>query len=161
MAVPFTVRKAEVRDIEVLVSMRVELLHVAAALGMPTDLGEEEWSEVSAAVRTYFAEAIPSGKYCGVMAEAGGKVIACGGITFMQRPPYQRHLEGSEAYLMNMFTLPEWRGKGAGTAIVAELLKLAKEAGVKRVWLDAEEKARPLYAKAGFHANVEAMEILI
>ena len=161
MSLPFIVRKAEVRDIEALVLLRVELLHTAAALGVPTALDEEEWREVGGAIRAYFAEAIPSGAYCGVVAEAGREVVACGGITFMQRPPYQRHLEGSEAYLMNMYTLPEWRGKGVGTAIVAELLKLAKTAGVKRVWLDAEEKARPLYAKAGFHPNVEAMEILI
>jgi GNAT superfamily N-acetyltransferase len=87
-------------------------------------------------------------------------VVACGGIVFMERPPYQGNLEGREAYLMNMYTLPEWRGKGMGAAIVAELVKCAKEAGAKRVSLDAEPNARRLYGKAGFHENVEAMEIL-
>lgn len=161
MSLPFNVRKAEVRDIEALVRLRMELLHTAAALGVPTDLSDAEWNEVDEAVRTYFEEAIPSGKYCGVVAEAGREVVACGGIIFMARPPYQRNADGSDAYLMNMYTLPEWRGKGAGTAIVAELLKLAKDAGVKRVALDAEAKARGVYARAGFHPNLEAMEILI
>ncbi|MGA8221321.1 MAG: GNAT family N-acetyltransferase [Candidatus Acidiferrales bacterium] len=161
MAIAFIIRSAEVRDIEALVRMRLELLHVAAALGAPTDLSEAEWKEVGGAVRKYFAEALVTGKHCGVVAEAQGKVVACGGIVFMERPPYQGNLVGLEAYLMNMYTLPDWRGKGAGGAIVEELLRCAREAGAKRVLLDAEPGARRLYEKAGFRGNLEAMEILL
>jgi GNAT superfamily N-acetyltransferase len=160
MSIPFRIRRAELRDVEVLVRMRVELLHVAAALGAPTDLTEAEWGEVADAVRVYFNDALTTGRHYGVVAEAEERVVACGGIIFMDRPPYQRNLTGREAYLMNMYTLPEWRGKGAGGAIVAALLKRAREAGAGRVLLDAEEKARRVYEKAGFHANVEAMEIV-
>lgn len=161
MAIPFKIRRAELRDVEALVRMRIELLHVAAALGAPTNLSEGEWDEVRAACREYFVEALPAGKYCGVVAEVDRIVVACGGIVFMNRPPYQGNLQGREAYLMNMYTEPEWRGRGIGGAIVAELLRCAQEAGAKRVLLDAEEKARRVYAKAGFHGNVEAMEILL
>jgi len=160
MAIPFKVRKAELRDVEALVRMRFELLHVAAALGVPKDLSESEWEAVREATRKYFTRALPAGGHCGVVAEAGGVVVGCGGIVFMERPPYQGNLTGREAYLMNMYTEPEWRGKGIGAAIVGELLRCAREAGAKRVSLDAEQNARRLYAKAGFHGNVEAMEIL-
>jgi GNAT superfamily N-acetyltransferase len=160
MSIPFKIRRAELRDVEALVAMRFDLLHVAAALGVPTDLSEEEWEAVRVATRDYFTKSLASGTHCGVVAEADGCVVACGGIVFMERPPYQGNLEGREAYLMNMYTLPEWRGKGMGAAIVAELVKCAKEAGAKRVSLDAEPNARRLYGKAGFHENVEAMEIL-
>lgn len=161
MTIPFKIRKAELRDVEALVRMRVELLHVAAALGVPTDLSGEEWEEVRAATRDYFSKALPAGEHFGVVAEAEGIVVGCGGIVFMERPPYQGNLQGREAYLMNMFTEPAWRGKGIGAAIVNELVRCAREAGAKRVSLDAEEKARRVYAKAGFHGNVEAMEILL
>jgi GNAT superfamily N-acetyltransferase len=160
MAIPYKIRRAELRDVEVLVRMRVELLHVAPALGAPTNLSEAEWEAVREASREYFVDALPSGKHCGVVAEADGIVVGCGGVVFMERPPYQGNLLGREAYLMNMYTLPEWRGKGIGAAIVAELLRCAREAGAKRVSLDAEQNARRLYAKAGFHGNVEGMEIL-
>lgn len=160
MAIPYKIRRAELRDVDVLVRMRVELLHVAAALGAPTDLTDAEWQEVADAVRVYFLDALPTGRHYGVVAEAEGKVVACGGIVFMERPPYQGNLTGREAYLMNMYTLPEWRGKGAGVAIVAALLKHARETGAGRVSLDAEEKARHMYEKAGFHGNVEAMEVV-
>jgi GNAT superfamily N-acetyltransferase len=161
MAIPFKIRKAELRDVEALVRMRFELLHVAPALGVPTDLSEEEWEAVREATREYFARALPTGEHCGVVAEAEGIVVGCGGIVFMERPPYQGNLKGREAYLMNMYTETEWRGKGIGAAIVGELLRCAREAGAKRVSLDAEQKARRLYGKAGFHGNVEAMEILL
>ena len=161
MAIPFKVRRAELRDVEALVRMRFELMHVAAALGVPTDLSESEWEEVREATREYFSRALPAGEHCGVVAEVEGIVVGCGGIVFMERPPYQGNLKGREAYLMNMYTEPEWRGKGIGAAIVGELLRCAREAGAKRVSLDAEQNARRLYAKAGFHGNVEAMEILL
>ena len=161
MAIPFKIRKAELRDVEALVRMRFELLHVAPALGVPTDLSEEEWQAVREATREYFARALPTGEHCGVVAEAEGIVVGCGGIVFMERPPYQGNLKGREAYLMNMYTETEWRGEGIGAAIVGELLRCAREAGAKRVSLDAEQKARRLYGKAGFHGNVEAMEILL
>lgn len=161
MTIPFTIRRAEVRDIEALVRMRLELLQVAAALGAPANLSEAEWKLVGDAIRGYFAKDLPTGKHSGVVAEANGKVVACGGIVFMERPPHQGNLAGLEAYLMNMYTVPEWRGKGAGAAIVEELLKCAREAGATRVLLDAESNARRLYEKAGFHGNVEAMEILL
>jgi len=161
MAIPFKIRKAELRDVEALVRMRFELLHVAPALGVPTNLSESEWEEVRLATRDYFSRALPTGEHCGVVAEAEGIVVGCGGIVFMERPPYQGNLTGREAYLMNMYTEIAWRGKGIGAAIVGELLRCAREAGAKRVSLDAEQKARRLYGKAGFHGNVEAMEILL
>jgi hypothetical protein len=37
MEIPLKIRRAEVRDIEALVRMRLELLRVAAALGAPTN----------------------------------------------------------------------------------------------------------------------------
>jgi GNAT superfamily N-acetyltransferase len=161
MANPFKIRRAELRDVEALVRMRFELLHVAAALGVPTDLSGEEWEAVREATREYFSRALPAGEHCGVVAEAEGVVVGCGGIVFMERPPYQGNLTGREAYLMNMYTEPEWRGKGVGAAIVGKLVRCAQEAGAKRVSLDAEQNARRLYAKAGFHGNVEAMELLL
>jgi hypothetical protein len=51
MAIPFKIRKAELRDVEALVRMRFELLHVAAALGVPTDLSGSEWEAVREALR--------------------------------------------------------------------------------------------------------------
>lgn len=160
MAIPFQIRRAELRDVEELVRMRLELLHVAAPVGAPTELTDAEWQEVTDAVRVYFLDALSTGRHYSVVADADGKIVACGGIIFMERPPHQGNLTGREAYLMNMYTLPEWRGKGAGGAIVAALLNHAREAGADRVSLDAEEKARHLYEKAGFRGNVEAMEIL-
>src|ERR1700731_2764612 len=145
MATPFKIRRAELRDVESLVNMRFELLHVAAALGVPTNLSDEEWEAVREATRDYFKKALTSGEHCGVVAEAEGIVVGCGGIVFMERPPYQGNLQGREAYLMNMYTEPEWRGKGIGSAIVAELLRCARDAGAKRVSLDAEQNARGVY----------------
>jgi len=159
MAAPFTIRRAELHDIEAMVRLRLELLHSAGALHVPVKLNEEQWREVADALTDYFSSALPSGRHYGIVAEVDGKVVACGGMVYLERPPYQGNLLGREAYLMNMYTLPAWRRQGAGTAIVGELLKHARREGVRRVVLDAEVHARPIYKKAGFRPNTEGMHI--
>src|SRR4029077_19156617 len=122
MAIPFRIRKAELRDVEALVRMRFELLHVAAALGVPTNLSESEWEAVREATREYFSRALPAGEHCGVVAEAEGVVVGCGGIVFMERPPYQGNLQGREAYFINNYTGPRGGGEGNGAGVWGELL---------------------------------------
>ncbi|MGK7754149.1 MULTISPECIES: GNAT family N-acetyltransferase [unclassified Roseovarius] len=45
---------------------------------------------------------------------------------------------------------PDHAGRGIGSALVATLLKHAREAGIPNVFSDASELARPVFEKAGF-----------
>jgi predicted GNAT family N-acyltransferase len=49
-----------------------------------------------------------------------------------------------------MAVLASWRGRGAGNALLTALLEAAREAGCERVYLHAQESARPFYRRAGF-----------
>ena len=49
-----------------------------------------------------------------------------------------------------MAVLASWRGRGAGRALLTALLEAAREAGRERVYLHAQESARPFYHRAGF-----------
>jgi GNAT superfamily N-acetyltransferase len=51
---------------------------------------------------------------------------------------------------MNMYTVPEWRGRGVATALLREIIKFVKGTGARRIWLRATEEGRPVYEKAGF-----------
>ena len=61
--------------------------------------------------------------------------------------------DGREAYLEELYVVPERRGEGLGRALLEETIRLAREAGAVRVDLGTGEddaEARGLYESAGF-----------
>ncbi len=146
--------RAEPGDIETLVRMRIALLQEVGNLSSESDA-----KDISGAIQRYFAEELPAERYVGFIARVGGQAVGCGGLTFYVRPPYKSNASGREAYLMGMYTAPDWRGKGVGSALLTKLLEFAKARGVARVWLHSEPGARSLYRREGFHPNDSYMEL--
>lgn len=58
-----------------------------------------------------------------------------------------------------MATVPEVRGRGAGSAVVAALVQHAASSGATRVWCNARVAARSLYERAGFKVVSEEFEL--
>jgi GNAT superfamily N-acetyltransferase len=67
--------------------------------------------------------------------------------------------EPGEWRVRGMATVPELRGHGVGSAILAALLDHARAQGATRVWCNARTPARSLYARAGFQVESEEFEI--
>jgi len=79
-----------------------------------------------------------------VVGYVDGKAVACGAI---------KGIEAGVAEIKRMFTLPEYRGKGLATQILAALEKMAREQGFMECWLETGEKqvdAIALYRKNGY-----------
>ncbi len=51
-----------------------------------------------------------------------------------------------------MAVLPEWRGRGVGSALLAAALSEARGRGQRRVELSAQSRAVPFYERHGFRA---------
>ncbi|HUY78099.1 MAG TPA: GNAT family N-acetyltransferase, partial [Ktedonobacterales bacterium] len=116
MSQPFTVRRATLDDLETLVTLRLMLEYE------DHPANEQPPAEVKRALHTYLAEALPSEQMLIWVAEADGKIIATSGLIFFQKPPTEYNLSGREAYILNMYTLSEWRGQGIATALVQTIL---------------------------------------
>jgi len=111
-----------------------------------------------AATTKYFEQAIQADQAKSWVATAEGSVVACGTLAEFRRPPYPGNLSGTEAYLLNMYTLPSFRRRGMAREIVSQILAFAKAQGYGKVWLHASEDGRPLYERHGFAPNPSAME---
>jgi GNAT superfamily N-acetyltransferase len=61
--------------------------------------------------------------------------------------------------IRGMATAPQWRGQGAGTAILSALVEHASRSGATRIWCNARTPARSLYERAGMRAVSAEFEL--
>ena len=147
-----TYRSADMRDVEALALLRREfLLEVADA--RPDD------TSILPRLRNWFKEKLPSGDFSAILALVGDEVIASSGLVVHEHPPGIMIPNGREAYIMNMYTKPAWRGRGIATVIFRKLLEVARQKDCTRVALHALPAGRGIYEKEGFVAGNKEMRL--
>jgi len=147
---PWTIRRAVAGDIDELVRLRLAML---------AELNELVDRQAAAeANQRYFCEKLPTGEFIAFQAEAAGQVVATSGLVLWERPPTSRN-RGLDGYIMNMYTVPQWRGRGIATALMRLLIHCAQEAGARRVFLRAvSPRGKHIYERLGFSPSDTYME---
>ena len=72
----------------------------------------------------------------------------------------QELIEERIAYIMNMYTNPEYRRNGIAIKTLGLLVEDAKKRGVHAISLEATDMGKPLYVKFGFVKMNDEMELL-
>ena len=110
----------------------------------------------------YFTAAIPLGEYVGWIACPADDAtpIAGAGLqirSLLPRPtiPGDGLLLGREGLVLNVYTNPDWRGRGVARQLMDTIIAWAADAGIVRLVLSASAAGRPLYEKMGFVATRE------
>jgi GNAT superfamily N-acetyltransferase len=146
------IRRATPDDIEVLTDLRVAFFEEIG------DIRDEKHREAfREATSRYLSEALPQGKFLAWVAEEHGQIISTSGLIFFEQAPTPLNMAGNEGYILNMYTLPQWRGRGLARTLLEEIIKYVKQAGVPQVWLYATDAGRPVYEKFGFIPLPDAM----
>jgi GNAT superfamily N-acetyltransferase len=135
----WTLREATSGDAMAIAIRRVEFLREQGHAFDEVHLRES--------VREYLMRAIPTGDVRAWVAETDDEIIATGVMTIYERMMWQG--VGREGYVLSMYTVPEWRKKGIGTAIVDAMIAFAREDNIKLA-LIATDDGRPIYERAGF-----------
>ena len=73
--------------------------------------------------------------------------------------PSYHNPSGNTAFIMNIYTNPDYRRKGIAYKVLDLLVKDAKERGVENIILDSTLMGRPLYEKYGFVKINDYMEL--
>ena len=76
--------------------------------------------------------------------------IATSGLCFYSLPPTAHNFSGKVAYIMNMYTLPEYRKQGIAKQLFMKMLQEAKIMGYRKVVLHASRDGEHLYRAHGF-----------
>lgn len=86
--------------------------------------------------------------------------IGAGEVSFYQVMPTYHNSTGKKAYIMNMYTAPEYRRQRIALHTLDLLVKVAKERGVSQIALEATDMGRPLYERYGFVKMEDEMELV-
>lgn len=149
-----TYRLATGADAAVLASLRQEFLTEPEDAPTPGP-------EFPGLLRAYFARAVPAGEFTAWLAEEAWQVVATSGLVYRSLPPSIRNPTGREAYIMNMYTRPAWRGRGIARELLARLLGTVRATGCRKACLHAMPLARPIYERAGFEACDDEMRLML
>ncbi len=151
----YEIRKATLADVAELVNVRIEFLSEV------NTLTNEDIIVLKEANSRYFLECIPKGTYVSFIAVLENKIVGSSGITFYHLPPNKKCPTGKAAYISNIYTSAEHRGRGIASKLFTLLVKEAKELGYEKLLLNATDMGRPLYEKFGFTMTKGDMEYII
>lgn len=141
-----TIRRATVADLPTLIELRLALFRTMRG---SDDAFDDE--ALAAALGDYFATELPAGRFHAWLAcDPAGVAIGCGGLVFVQKPPSSGNHSGREAYLMNMYTIPAWRGRGVAGLLLRQILPFVRDSGAGAVRLHATAQGQSIYERAGF-----------
>lgn len=150
-----TYKQASLDDIELLVKSRIIVLRDANHLDDSADM-----SEIKAQSYDYYRQAIPNGECINYLVFDDDKLIGCGGVSFFRVMPTCHNPTGKKAYLMNIYTAPEYRRKGIAYKTLDLIVKATKEKGINHINLEATAMGRSMYEKYGFTKMNDEMELL-
>jgi len=145
---------ASIEDLEILVKTRIEVLRAANKLDDSVDM-----SEVEAESRTYYEKALADGSHTAILVFDGDKFAGAGGVSYYTVMPTYHNPSGRKAYIMNMYTKPEYRRRGIAFKTLDFLVSDAKNKGIAAISLEATDMGRPLYEKYGFVKMEDEMEL--
>nr|WP_325294151.1 GNAT family N-acetyltransferase [uncultured Oscillibacter sp.] len=147
-------QKAGIEDLDILTETRIEVLR--AANGLP---GSADMGEVKRRARQYYQRALPDGTHAAYLVWDGGRAAGSGGVSFFQVMPAYHNPSGEKAYIMNMYTHPEYWRRGIARKLLDLLVQEARDRGVTAISLEAAAMGRPLYEAYGFVSMKREMEL--
>jgi GNAT superfamily N-acetyltransferase len=145
-----TYRRTTVADVDLLADHRHRMW---TAIGHRT---EAEITEHDGRYRRWARPRLRSKELVGWAAEApDGTTVGSGLVWFRSDQPRPKIPTLTVPYILSMYTSPEWRGHGIGSAIVQRLVADCRNRGYPIVVLHASEQGRSVYRRLGFERTWE------
>lgn len=148
MTNPITIRRATTDDAGTITIQR---------RAMFTDMGvgtAETLHAMDRAFLPWVIDHLMRGEYLGWLAvtQADGREVAVAGAGLLIHPWLPRYddTRARRAYILNVYTLPDYRKRGLARQLVETILGYCKADGFKAVTLHASDQGRSIYEAMGF-----------
>ena len=84
------------------------------------------------------------------IAKDDNQIVSVAYLHIIEMPANSILLNGLYGEVLNVYTEPEYRGKGLCTQLIKNLIEYGKKRGLGRVDLSATKEGYPIYKKVGF-----------
>nr|WP_263314395.1 GNAT family N-acetyltransferase [Mammaliicoccus sp. Marseille-Q6498] len=144
------IRKATIEDLNTIIELRKAQL---------IDEGSNPSPNIDTELERFFTDILTDNSLYQLLAVENDNIIASGAIIYYPFPPSYTNPTGERAYVTNIYTHPDYRGKGISKKIIKELIKDVESRNIKKIFLSASTLGKPVYKKLGFKEAPEWMEI--
>ncbi|MDR0992421.1 MAG: GNAT family N-acetyltransferase [Ruminococcus sp.] len=134
---------ATARDIDLLIEFRFYYLYSQG------DISDTEREQIEKQLREYFAEHLGRDCECFLL-KKDGEYISSVYMIKLDRPAGTTFPNGKTAFLMNVFTKPEYRKTGAASVLLDFVIEYAKSCKISAIDLSSTKMGRSLYLRKGF-----------
>jgi GNAT superfamily N-acetyltransferase len=157
----YSVRRATLEDLDVLVHQRIRMCEDIGTLSLP---GADRAS-FAREYRAWLADLMPAGTYVSWLVDHetgdGARAsVAGGGATIIPWPPGPTYRGRQLAYVYNVYTEPEHRGRGLARRVMDAIHAFCRDRGIESVGLNASSFGQPLYESMGYHVTPSPMMFL-
>lgn len=136
----YTLRPATAGDAGLIAAQRASMF---------TDMGVEYREDV-AGFAPWVEPRLAAANYLGWIVETRGQAVAGAGLLLLDCPPHFLDPQPLRAYLLNVYTHPEHRGRGLARLLTETAIAETRRRNIRLLSLHASEAGRPIYQNLGF-----------
>jgi GNAT superfamily N-acetyltransferase len=140
-----TLRRATISDIELIIDYRIIFLTESQDI-----LALENESFLRQSLRDYLTNSMENESFLSWIAEYDGKAVGFSGMVIREQPGNLEIPQGKTGYILNMFTIKEYRKNGIASLLFHKLIEEARLRNVDRIDLHATKDGEPIYRRFGF-----------
>jgi len=145
-----TFHKATLDEISILVDYRIRF-----AIELTGEQPEDKIEALKIQMKNFFSKAIAENTCISFIAKCDDNVAGIGSVHFREMPGNFKNPSGKWGYIMNMYTLPEYRRKGVCKGILNALVEEGKKNGITAFELHATKNGELVYKQNGFKIHDE------
>lgn len=148
------IRLAEMADIDQLVKMRWDF-----TLEDYPEMGDGiEYILFERECREFLESALESGRWFAWIAEKEGVILSHIYIELIHKVPRPGRVTNPFAYMTNVYTVPEYRGKGVGSRLLSRVNEWSTERNFEFIIVWPSDTSIEFYERNGYSHCKEPME---
>ena len=143
-----TIKRAEIKDLPIVVKMKMEMFHEVGSINLLRDGAEE-------IIKDVYGNLYREDKCCHYIIYENSVAVAIGGAVIKEDVPFCFFKTPYYGYVIDVYCIPEKRKKGYATQIMKSLIEWLETKGCHSIKLKSSETGRVMYEKFGFYDSGE------